>query len=54
MDEELKTEFLNHDVHAALAVCSELRPSVDISVSTGEAVGAGKARTEYKSSKANA
>lgn len=54
VDEELKTEFLNHDVHAALAVCSELRPSVDISVSTDEAVGAGKARTEYKSSKANA
>ena len=54
MDEEPKTEFLNHDVHAALAVCSELRPSVDISVSTDEAVGAGKARTEYKSSKANA
>merc|ERR1712070_101644 len=54
VDEELKTQFLNSTAHAALAVCSELRPSVDISVSTDEAVGAGKARTEYKSSKANA
>ena len=53
VDEELKQDFLNHEVHAALAVCAELRPSVDISVETEDAVGAGKARTEYKSSKAN-
>mmetsp|Transcript_4512 Transcript_4512/g.11758 ORF Transcript_4512/g.11758 Transcript_4512/m.11758 type:complete len:603 (+) Transcript_4512:65-1873(+) len=49
VDEELRQEFMNHDVHKALSVCSDLRPSVDISVSGGEAVGAGKARTEYKS-----
>jgi ketol-acid reductoisomerase len=49
VDEELKQDFLNHEVHAALAVCAELRPSVDISVETDDAVGAGKARTSYYS-----
>jgi ketol-acid reductoisomerase len=29
---ELIKNFLNHDVHAAMAVCAELRPTVDIAV----------------------
>ena len=36
----------------ALATCSEFRPSIDISVggeSSEEGVGAGKARTEFRS-----
>ena len=33
VDETPFQSFLNHPVHEALAVCSELRPSVDISVS---------------------
>lgn len=52
---ELINEFLNHPVHASLATCSSMRPSVDISVG-GEnstvGVGAGAARTEFRSSKA--
>ena len=44
--------FKSHPVHAALAACAAMRPSVDISVggdndSTG--VGAGAARTEFSS-----
>lgn len=40
------------DETQALATCSEFRPSIDISVggeSSDEGVGAGKARTEYRS-----
>ncbi len=39
-------------VHQALAACSAMRPSVDISVGgegSSEGVGAGKARTEFRS-----
>ncbi len=39
-------------VHKALATCSEMRPSVDISVGgegSSVGVGAGKARTEFRS-----
>ena len=47
--------FLKDDVHKALRACSEMRPSVDISVG-GEGsdvgVGAGKARTEFRSTAA--
>jgi len=47
--------FTSHPVHSALAACSAMRPSVDISVggdgdSTG--VGAGAARTEFRSTAA--
>lgn len=60
MDKETFTQFLNHPVHAALAACSEMRPSVDISVasdaepSSTEGVGVGGARTEYRSTVAAA
>merc|ERR1712216_10357 len=43
IDATLKQEFLTHPVHDALRMCSELRPSVDISV-TGEGSGGGGAR----------
>lgn len=51
--------FLKDDVHAALASCSAMRPSVDISVSSdasqsSEGVGVGGARTEYRSTVAAA
>lgn len=51
--------FLKDDVHAALAACSQMRPSVDISVSSdadqsSEGVGVGGARTEYRSTVAAA
>lgn len=39
-------------MHAALASCSEMRPPVDISVggdNSSEGVGAGAARTEFRS-----
>ena len=52
VDQEVVDEFLSHPVHKALAVCSEMRPSVDISVGgddSDEGVGAGGARVEYKS-----
>ena len=47
--------FVAHPVHAALAACAAMRPSVDISVggdgdNTG--VGAGAARTEFRSTAA--
>lgn len=47
------SKFLNDPVHAALAACSALRPAVDISVGgdadgSDEGVGAGGARTEYR------
>ena len=43
IDATLKQEFLTHPVHDALRMCSDLRPSVDISV-TGEGSGGGGAR----------
>lgn len=52
VDQEVIDQFLAHPVHQALAVCSEMRPSVDISVGgddSSEGVGVGGARTEYKS-----
>ena len=51
-DKETFTKFLNDPVHSALATCSEMRPSVDISVggeNSSVGVGAGKARTEFRS-----
>jgi ketol-acid reductoisomerase len=35
VDEELVDDFVNNNIHEALAVCAELRPPVDISV-TGQ------------------
>jgi len=40
-DAELETAFINNPVHAAMATCASLRPSVDISVSA-EASGDGQ------------
>jgi hypothetical protein len=43
---------LQDPVHQALAKCSEMRPSVDISVggeNSSVGVGAGAARTEFRS-----
>jgi ketol-acid reductoisomerase len=59
LDQESMQKFLNDPVHAALAACSEMRPSVDISVSSdadtsSEGVGVGGARTEYRSTVAAA
>ncbi|GBF94057.1 acetohydroxy acid isomeroreductase [Raphidocelis subcapitata] len=54
-DKELFGKFLSDPVHGALAACSEMRPAVDIFVG-GEGsdvgVGAGGARTEYRSTAA--
>jgi ketol-acid reductoisomerase len=57
VDLEVFNSFLDEPVHKAMAVCSDMRPSVDISVggdneSTG--VGVGAARTQYRSSVATA
>lgn len=52
VDAEVVGQFLNHPVHKALEICSEMRPSVDISVGgddSDEGVGVGGARVEYKS-----
>lgn len=60
LDKEAMTKFLADPVHAALAACSEMRPSVDISVASdatpesSEGVGVGGARTEYRSTVAAA
>ncbi|GLC42729.1 hypothetical protein PLESTB_001132300 [Pleodorina starrii] len=54
-DSEVMAEFLAHPVHRALATCSSMRPSVDISVggdSSNVGVGAGAARTEFRSTAA--
>ena len=51
-DKEAMTKFLSDPVHSALATCSEMRPSVDISVggeNSNVGVGAGAARTEFRS-----
>ncbi|GFR45619.1 hypothetical protein Agub_g7026 [Astrephomene gubernaculifera] len=55
VDQEVMAEFLAHPVHRALATCSDMRPSVDISVggeNSSVGVGAGAARTEFRSAKA--
>ena len=57
VDPEVFGTFLGEKVHEAMAVCSEMRPSVDISVGgddDDEGVGVGGARTEYSSSVATA
>lgn len=49
------SKFMVDPVHQALAKCSEMRPSVDISVggdNSNEGVGAGAARTSFRSTKA--
>mmetsp|Transcript_34561 Transcript_34561/g.87391 ORF Transcript_34561/g.87391 Transcript_34561/m.87391 type:complete len:555 (-) Transcript_34561:523-2187(-) len=49
---EVISKFLQDPVHQALAKCSEMRPPVDISVggeTSSVGVGAGKARTEFRS-----
>ncbi|GIL45945.1 hypothetical protein Vafri_3052, partial [Volvox africanus] len=54
-DAEVMREFLAHPVHRALETCSSMRPSVDISVggdSSSVGVGAGAARTEFRSTAA--
>lgn len=51
-DQETVQRFLNDEVHAALAACSQLRPPVDIAVGgegSAEGVGAGAARVEFRS-----
>ncbi|GMH40883.1 hypothetical protein BSKO_08787 [Bryopsis sp. KO-2023] len=56
-DSEVVNKFLNDKVHDALATCSQMRPAVSISVGGDDSdlgVGAGGARTEYKSDKATA
>ena len=57
-DEEVFGEFLSHPVHDAMSVCCTLRPAVDIFVGgdadgSDEGVGAGGARTEYRSNVAS-
>eukprot|EP00882_Tetradesmus_deserticola_P000280 GHRQ01000308.1.p1 GENE.GHRQ01000308.1~~GHRQ01000308.1.p1 ORF type:complete len:565 (+),score=314.58 GHRQ01000308.1:120-1814(+) len=60
LDQEAFKAFMDHPVHAAMAACSAMRPSVDISVasdaepSSTEGVGVGGARTEYRSTVAAA
>ncbi|KAJ9534232.1 hypothetical protein QJQ45_006940 [Haematococcus lacustris] len=52
VQQESISKFLQDPVHQALAKCSEMRPSVDISVggeNSNVGVGAGKARTEFRS-----
>lgn len=52
MDKELMSKFLSDPVHSALATCSLMRPAVDIAVGGDDSsvgVGAGKARTEFRS-----
>lgn len=57
VDGEAFASFLGEPVHKAMAVCSAMRPSVDISVggdNESEGVGVGGARTEYRSDVATA
>jgi ketol-acid reductoisomerase len=52
LDEDSFNQFLQDDVHKALAACSNMRPPVDISVggeTSDEGVGVGGARTEFAS-----
>ncbi|PSC69959.1 acetohydroxy acid isomeroreductase isoform B [Micractinium conductrix] len=56
-DAETIQAFKSHPVHGALAECSRMRPSVDISVGVdgdNTGVGAGAARTEFRSVAATA
>lgn len=48
VDEEMKTKFLNDEVHDALEVCASLRPPVDISVSMSGSEDAGSIRPELR------
>jgi len=51
-DKEIISKFLADPVHKALATCSTMRPSVDISVggeNSSVGVGAGAARVEFRS-----
>jgi len=51
-DSEVIQAFKSHPVHAALAACAAMRPSVDISVggdNDNTGVGAGAARTDFRS-----
>ena len=51
-DAETLQAFKSHPVHAALAACAAMRPSVDIAVGVegdDTGVGAGAARTEFRS-----
>jgi len=55
-DTETLAKFLADPVHQALAACSNMRPSVDISVggeNSAVGVGAGAARTEFRSTVAS-
>ena len=57
VDTEVFGSFLSEPVHEAMSVCSQMRPSVDISVGgegDDEGVGVGGARTEFSSSVATA
>jgi ketol-acid reductoisomerase len=60
LDQEAMQKFWNDPVHQALAACSAMRPSVDISVASDaepestEGIGAGGARVEYRSTVAAA
>ncbi|CAG9461024.1 unnamed protein product [Pedinophyceae sp. YPF-701] len=54
VDQELIAKFKSHPVHAAMQTCAELRPTVDIFVSDNVGVGAGQARTEFRSEAATA
>lgn len=52
VDLEPFNAFKDAKVHKAMATCSSMRPAVDISVGiegSDEGVGAGAARTEYRS-----
>lgn len=54
-DPEIISSFKSHPVHQALASCASMRPPVDISVGADgddTGVGAGKARTEFRSAAA--
>ena len=54
---DVVNKFKQDPVHAALAKCSEMRPPVDVSVGgegSSEGIGAGGARTEYRSTAAKA
>ena len=48
VDSELESKFMNNPAHIAIAKCCELRPSVDISVSTQGSDGVGGAREQNK------
>lgn len=56
VDSEIISQFKSHPVHRALAMCATMRPPVDISVGGDDdatGVGAGAARTEFRSTSAS-